>query len=96
MDIRAAGGVAAFVRARGGLLYVWTSSHRCCSGPLTLLDTSTEAPRRGDHRFLPVAADGFEVLVDFGRRRAPRELVLELGARGRSVRAYWDDRAFVD
>lgn len=95
MDIRAAGDVAVFVRARGGVLYVWTSSHRCCSGPLTLLDASAEAPRRGDRRLLPVAADGFEVLVDFGRRHGPRELVLELGARGRSVRAHRDDRAFV-
>ena len=47
-----------------------------------------------DQRF--VEARGFDVLLDTGRRRAPRELVLELNRRRTKVDAYWDDVAFVD
>jgi hypothetical protein len=96
VDIRASDGVAAFVAERGGSLYVWTSTHRCCSGPLTLLETAVEAPGRGSHAFRRVASGGFDVLLDTGRRRAPRELVLELNRRRTKVNAYWDDVAFVD
>ena len=95
MDIRASGEVAAFVTERGGSLYVWTSTHRCCTGPLTLLETAVEAPGRGAHAFRRVPADGFDVLLDTGPRRAPRELVLELNRRRTKVNAYWDDVAFV-
>ena len=96
MDIRAADEVTAFVRERGGTLYVWTSTHRCCTGPLTLLDAATEAPRRGTHGFRHVAAGSYDVLLDIGRRRAPRELVLELDRRRTKVLAYWDDVALVE
>ena len=47
MRIRATEGVAAAVRERGGRLYVWTSAHRCCTGPLVLLETGAEPPGRG-------------------------------------------------
>ena len=96
MDIRASDEVVAFVREHGGSLYVWTSTHRCCSGPLTLLETAVEAPGRGSHAFRRVAAGGFDVLLDTGRRRAPRELVLELNRRRTKVNAFWDDVAFVE
>ena len=33
-----------FATARGGVVYVRSHSHRCCSGPITLLDTTTEEP----------------------------------------------------
>ena len=29
---------------RGGIVYVRSHSPRCCAGPLTLLDTTTETP----------------------------------------------------
>ena len=54
------------------------------------------APRRGSHAFRRVAAGGFDVLLDTGRRRAPRELVLELNRRRTKVNAYWDDVAYVE
>jgi hypothetical protein len=96
VDIRASDDVAAFVAGRGGRLYVWTSTHRCCTGPLTLLETAVEAPGRGSHAFRRFPADGFDLLFDTGRRRAPRELVLELNRRRTRVNAYWDDVAFVE
>ena len=33
-----------FATAHGGVVYVRSHSHRCCSGPITLLDTTTEEP----------------------------------------------------
>lgn len=95
MRIRATDEVAAAVRERGGRLYVWTSAHRCCTGPLVLLETGAEPPKGGPRRFLPYAAAGFEVLLDAGGRRPPDELVLELRGRRRKVVAFWDDRAWV-
>lgn len=96
MKLRIADGVAAFVQERGGRLYVRTSTHHCCTGPFTLLETSTRRPSGRAGRFRSMDAGGFELLIDFGRRREPEELVLELGGVRRTVRAYWDDRAFAD
>ena len=52
MKIRATDEVAAAVRERGGRLYVWTSAHRCCTGPLVLLETGSEPPN-GEARAVP-------------------------------------------
>jgi hypothetical protein len=96
MRIRATEEVAAAVRERGGRLYVWTSTHRCCTGPLVLLETGAEPPAGAARRFSAHDAGGFEVLLDAGSRRLPDELVLELRGRRRKVVAFWDDRAWVD
>jgi hypothetical protein len=95
MRITAADRVARVVRERGGRLYVWTSSHRCCTGPLTLLETATERPP-GEHTgFRTIDAGGFDVLLDMGGRRLPNELVLELRGRRKKVVAFWNDQAWV-
>jgi len=95
MRIRATDAVAAAVRERGGRLYVWTSTHRCCTGPLVLLETASEPPRGTPHDFRAFDAGGFEVFFDPGRRRPPDELVLEVRGRRGKVVAFWDDRAWV-
>jgi hypothetical protein len=95
MRIRATDEVAAAVRERGGRLYVWTSAHRCCTGPLVLLETGSEPPEREARRFRAYDAGGYEVHLDTGGRRAPDELVLELRGRRRKVVAFWDDQAWV-
>ena len=93
--IRATDEARAAIKAAGGTLYVWTSEHACCSGPLTLLETATSAPTKKPRRFERVSAGGFDVLYDRGLRRRPDELVIELrGRRGRVV-AFWNDQAFV-
>ena len=84
------------MRERGGHLYVWTSSHRCCTGPLVLLETGTEPPKGAVRHFTAHDAGGFEVLLAAGSRRLPEELVLELRGRRRKVVAFWDDRAWVE
>jgi hypothetical protein len=102
MRIRATEEAAAAVRERGGRLYVWTSAHRCCTGPLVYLETGAEPPKGEARRFRTFDAGGFEVMLDAGARRLPDELVLELrGRRGRrggrgKVAAFWDDKACVD
>jgi hypothetical protein len=95
VEVVAGPGVREFVAARGGRLYVWAVEHRCCTGGLTLLeaDVSPAPGRQPPGTVLPV--EGFELRLDAARRGLPRRLVLELGSRGRRVRAYWNDCAFV-
>ena len=85
-----------FVRAHGGRLYVWTSTHRCCTGPLTLLEASTTPPPHANGRFRREDAGGLDLFLALGHRAAPEELVLELKGRRGKVAAYWNDRAWVD
>jgi hypothetical protein len=95
VEVVAGPGVREFVAARGGRLYVWAVEHRCCTGGLTLLeaDVSPRPGRRSPGALLPV--EGFEVRLDAARHGSPRRLVLELGRRGRRVRAYWNGCGFV-
>jgi hypothetical protein len=95
MKIRATDAVAAQVCRCGGRLYVWTSAHRCCSGPLTLLEAATERPLGAQRRFREIDAGGFELLLDMGGQRLPEELVLELRGRRRKIAAFWNDQAWV-
>ena len=95
MKIRATDEAAAAVRERGGRLYVWTSAHRCCTGPLVFLETGAEPPKDGARRFTTYGSDGFDVLLDMGGQRLPDELVLELRGRRRKVVAFWNDQAWV-
>ena len=95
MKITAADEVTDVVRERGGRLYVWTSSHRCCSGALTLLETGTERPTDPERRFHQIDAGAFDLMLDLGARRAPQELVLELRGRRKKIAAFWNDQAWV-
>jgi hypothetical protein len=88
-------GVADFVARHGGRLYVWTVERRCCSGGLTLLETDVVPRSRRHVGVEPLDGGGFELYLDGGPHGLPRSLVLELAARGRKVRAYWNDRAFI-
>ena len=89
-------GVPEFVATHGGRLYVWTETHACCTGGLTLLETATAPPPRRAFAAPPLSAAGFEVYLDAGRRTPPRTLTLELGRRGRRLRAFWNGCAYVD
>lgn len=93
--VRATDAAREVIREAGGTLYVWTSEHACCSGPLTLLETGLGEPSGRPRRFERVAADGFDVLYDRGLRRRPDELVIELRGRRRRVVAFWNDQAYV-
>lgn len=94
--VQAGDDVRDFVNARGGRLYVWTTLHRCCTGGLTLLDAGVEPPAKRRSRFTVLDTDGFELRFDGGVHGLPETLVLELTRGKRKVRAYWNDRAFVE
>lgn len=89
----AGSGVDQFVAERGGQLFVWTDAHRCCSGNITYLLTSTEA-RDAGAAFTPFESAGFVVWFESGVR-PPDELHLEIkGLRKKRVEAYWNGCAF--
>ena len=92
MEVRASPDAVDFVGGRGGKLFVWSRSARCCRGTTTFLEASTE---RDDRRaFRRVRAQGVELYVDLPRLPA----LLEIDVRGRlrrTVRAYWDGCAWV-
>ena len=83
-----------FIRDHGGTVFVRAHPHRCCTGSLTLLDTTTTPP--------PDSADfeSFdtgEVGVRFHRGASglPGQLIIELrGIRKRHPVAFWDGCAF--
>jgi len=82
----------ALVAERGGRLYVWARRTRCCSGALTLLQTSSE-PRGRPFRRVP--AEGLELYLD-ERLREPEVLELDVGGlRHKHVHAYWNGCAYV-
>lgn len=82
----------AFVRERGGKVYVRARRSRCCSGGLTLLETSDEP---GDRTFNRFEADGIELYLD-ERLQPPEEIELAVsGVRSRHLRAYWNGCAYV-
>jgi hypothetical protein len=86
--------VADLVRRRGGRLYVWADPHRCCTGAMTYLATSSEPPP--DRTFAAHSADGFELYLDPGSASPPEELHLALkGWREERVEAYWNGCVFV-
>ena len=94
--IAAGAEVRAFVARHGGRLYVWTVDHRCCGvRNLTLLEADVRRPPGWNPRAGPLEAAGFELYLDGGVHGRPRELVLELTRRGRGIRAYWNDRAYL-
>lgn len=95
MRIVASDQVRRFVQDHGGRLYVWTTSHRCCSSRLTLLDADTRPPRGWTQDSDRIDAGGFDLFLETGAHGLPRDLVLELRGRRRKISASWDGCAFI-
>jgi hypothetical protein len=92
MRVEASSEAIEFVQEHGGKLYVWAKRARCCHGPLTFLETSSEP---GERKFRRVDADGIELYMD-ARLGEPEELVIEAkGRRRKHVHAYWNGCAYV-
>jgi hypothetical protein len=93
VDVVASEEVKQYVLSRGGVLYVRPTSHRCCGGAMTILDSATETPADASE-FLSVGGGEIDVRFPGGEAR-PQQVVIEL--RGRLRRrpvAYWDGCAF--
>jgi hypothetical protein len=91
VQVTISGDAAEFVRAQGGLLWVWAAHPRmCCSGAPAWMHAATQPPT-GLSGFSPVSADGVQVWFRGVGGRTPD--VLEISLRGRRrprVEAYWD------
>jgi hypothetical protein len=92
VEVSASAGAVEFVGERGGKLFVWSKSSRCCRGGITFLEASTERDDR--HAFRHVPAKGIELYVDLPR--LPEQLEIDVnGWFRRRVRAYWEGCAWV-
>ena len=94
MRIVAAEDVRAYVAAHGGVLYVNAHRRKCCSGPITVLDSSTREPIDASE-YRAIDSAGFALSVRFGGADDPDELVIEMKGLGRKRPvAYWNGCAF--
>ena len=92
MRVVASSEAVAFVRERGGRLFLWPRSARCCRSVLWL-ESSTEPHH--DREFRRVPADGFELYVP-AHMREPEELEIALRRfPRRHVEGYWDGCAWI-
>jgi hypothetical protein len=83
-----------YISQRGGIVFVRPHSHRCCSGPLTLLDTSTSPPVDATE-FESFPAHGVDVRFRPGASGRPNELSIDMrGRRHPRPVAYWDGCAY--
>jgi hypothetical protein len=94
MKVLASPAAVAFIRERGGSLFVWADRALCCTGELTFLEASTESPG-ADRSFRCLTSNAFDLLFDPGGKEFPDELHLDVkGWRRKRVRAYWNGKSF--
>jgi hypothetical protein len=83
-----------FAAAHGGVVYVRCHSHRCCSGPITLLDTTTEEPADSSD-YVGVPTGDLTVRYRGAPEAGPHVVTVELrGNLRRRLVSYWDGCAF--
>ena len=95
MRVVASPEAVAFVRERGGRLFLWPTWTRCCRSLGTWrLESSTEP--RSDRTFRRVPADGFELYLPGHLDREPEQLEIELRRfPRRHVEGYWNGLAWI-
>jgi hypothetical protein len=81
------------IAERGGRLYVWLTSGRCCAAVTRLASASTPPPGK-EFRSVESGAD-FELYLPRGLTRLPDELHIELRRFPRRLESYWDGCAWV-
>ncbi|HXZ61431.1 MAG TPA: hypothetical protein VEG62_01725 [Acidimicrobiales bacterium] len=83
-----------YVAIHGGVVHVRPEAHRCCTGPITLLHTSTEAPEDADVG-VAVPAGGVTLRYHGDASSGPGLLTVELRGRlRRRLVASWDGCAY--
>ncbi|HXQ18462.1 MAG TPA: hypothetical protein VN781_02430 [Acidimicrobiales bacterium] len=79
----------AHIAQAGGVLYVRSRTHRCCTGQITMLEAATEAPR--DLAPYRTLSSGSLTVLFAAPGAGPAELAIELrGRRRKRPVAYWD------
>jgi hypothetical protein len=95
MRVEVSGEAAAFVRARGGKLWVWAAHPRmCCAGTPAYMHAATEAaPDVSGFTHIPWA--GLELWFRVPAGALPEVLEIALHGRRRPrIEAYWDGCLF--
>ena len=94
MQVVVSDGARQLAVEQGSVVYVRSHEHRCCAGPVTLLDVTTEAPPdAGD--FVPVDAAGLTVRYHGDPEKGPHVLTIDVrGRRRRRLVSYWDGCAY--
>jgi hypothetical protein len=94
MDVVVSPEARRFAAGRGGTVYVRSRAHRCCAGPLILLDTTTEAPTDAA-AFVDLPAGDLTVRYRGDPETGPHVLTVALrGSFRRRLVSYWDGCAF--
>jgi hypothetical protein len=94
MRVVASPEAVAFVRERGGRLFLWPQADRCCRVATWRLRSSTEP--REDRTFRRVPAEGFELYLPADLTREPEKLEIELRRfPRRHVDGYWNGLAWI-
>jgi hypothetical protein len=87
---------AALISERGGRLFVWTKSGRCCGAAPTRQHTRKQAPSgRAVRRVAGGEPFGFDLYLPAALERLPDELHFESRRFPRRVEAYWTGCAWV-
>ena len=81
------------IAERGGRLYVWLTTSRCCRG-VARLASATTPPAGKEFRLLEPCAD-FELYLPRGLTRLPEELHIEVRRFPRRLESYWDGCVWV-
>jgi hypothetical protein len=89
----ASDGAVRLIEERGGDLYIWLRTARCCGG-LTQLRTSAAPPAGRVFRRAETDAP-FRLFVPERLGRLPDKLEVEVRRFPRRVEAYWDGCAWV-
>lgn len=83
-----------YIREHGGMVFVRSHPHRCCTGSLTLLDATTTPPEDASD-FLSFDTGDIGVRYLGGSSGIPNQLTIELrGLFNRHPVAFWDGCAF--
>jgi hypothetical protein len=96
MDVVVSDEARSFAAGRGGVVYVRSHAHRCCAGPLTLLDTSTDVPTDADD-FVDLPIRDVTVRYRGNPEFGPHVLTVELRGtfrRRRRLVSFWDGCVF--
>ncbi len=81
---------SAFIRERGGRLYVWATRLMCCGASVKTVHTSTEAPSRLSN-FRELDAGEFSLFVDPSIGDPPAQIEVTLRGRWHQrIRTSWD------
>jgi hypothetical protein len=94
VQIHATPAAIEYVRARGGVLYVWAVTMEYGYHPVFVLEASIDAPGPERH-FQRFESKGVTLLLDCGGRDLPESVHLDItGVIRKRIRAAWNGNTF--